>query len=95
LDKVQNLDLSIPGPIAQILNYGTVIIETAGEIGAFEFEYVHDPRRVQEEIFSRMERFRRQQREAEMLRRHGEMAEWFEIYDELRQRPRTTETSRE
>jgi len=77
------------------LNYGTVVIETAGEIGAFKFEYVHDPRRVQEEIFSRMERFRRQQREAEMLGRHGEMAEWFEIYDELRQRQGTTEVSKE
>jgi uncharacterized membrane protein YdbT with pleckstrin-like domain len=95
LDKVQNVGLSIPGPMAQVFNYGTVVIETAGEIGAFEFEYVHDPRRVQEEIFSRMERFRRQQREAEMLRRHGEMAEWFEIYDELRQRQGTTEVSKE
>jgi membrane protein YdbS with pleckstrin-like domain len=95
LDKVQNVGLSIPGPMARTFNYGTVVIETAGEIGAFEFEYVHDPRRVQEEIFNRMEGFRRQQREAEMLRRHGEMAEWFEIYDELRQRQRKTETSKE
>lgn len=95
LDKVQNVGLSIPGPIAQILNYGTVVIETAGEVGAFLFEYVHDPRRVQEEIFNRMERFKRQQREAEMLKRHGEMAEWFEIYDGLRQRQGTTETLKE
>jgi uncharacterized membrane protein YdbT with pleckstrin-like domain len=95
LDKIQNANLSIPGPTARILNYGTVVIETAGEVGAFLFEYVHDPRRVQEEIFNRMERFKRQQQEAEMLRRHGEMAEWFEIYDELRQRRGATETLKE
>jgi uncharacterized membrane protein YdbT with pleckstrin-like domain len=86
LDRVQNIALSIPGPIAQLLNYGTVVIETAGETGAFRFEYVHNPRGVQEEIFNRRERLGRQQREAEMLRRHAEMAEWFEIYEELKQK---------
>lgn len=86
LDRVQNIALSIPGPIAQLLNYGTVVIETAGETGAFRFEYVHNPRGVQEEIFNRRERLSQQQREAEMLRRHSEMAEWFEIYEELKQK---------
>jgi uncharacterized membrane protein YdbT with pleckstrin-like domain len=84
LDKVENIGLSVPGPIAQLLNYGTVVIETAGETGAFKFEYVHDPRRVQEEIFNRMENFKRQQREAELRSRHAEVAEWFEIYEELK-----------
>lgn len=86
LDRVQNIALSIPGPIAQLLNYGTVVIETAGETGAFRFEYVHNPRGVQEEIFNRREKQSQRQREAEMLRRHSEMAEWFEIYEELKQK---------
>jgi membrane protein YdbS with pleckstrin-like domain len=85
LDRIQNVSLSIPGPVAQLLHYGTVIIETAGETGAFMFQYVHDPRGVQTEIFRRWEQFSRQEREAEMLKRHAEMAEWFEIYDELKQ----------
>lgn len=84
LDRVENIGLSIPGPIAQLLNYGTVVIETAGETGAFEFEYVHDPRGVHAEIFDRRERFNRQQIEAEKGTRHAEMAEWFEIYEELK-----------
>lgn len=88
LDKVQNISLSIPGPIAQLLNYGTVVIETAGEVGAFEFEHVHDPRRVQAEIFSRLEKFKRDQRERERQRRLAETAEWFEIYDMLKQNQR-------
>jgi hypothetical protein len=84
LDRVENIGLSIPGPIAQLLNYGTVVIETAGETGAFEFEYVHDPRGVHAEIFNRRERFNQQQIEAEKGTRHAEMAEWFEIYEELK-----------
>jgi hypothetical protein len=92
LDKVQNLSLSIPGPIAQLLNYGTVIIETAGEIGAFEFEYVHNPRGVQEEIFNRMEQVKEQQRQAEERRRREEMYDYFEVYDELlKQKPGTVQ----
>jgi uncharacterized membrane protein YdbT with pleckstrin-like domain len=93
LDRVENVGVSIPGPIAQILNYGTVLIETAGETGAFKFEYVHNPRGVQEEIFDRRERLARQRQEGEMHRRHGEMAEWFEIYEELKQEQGTMQTS--
>jgi uncharacterized membrane protein YdbT with pleckstrin-like domain len=84
LERVQNISLSIPGPIAQLLNYGTVVIETAGEAGSFDFRYVHDPRRVQEEIFDRLENFKQEQREAQLRDRTAEMAEWFEVYHELR-----------
>jgi len=85
LDRIENIGLSIPGVLAQLFNYGTVIIETAGETGAFEFEYVHDPRSVQDEIFSLRERYGQRQRQAEIERRHAEFAEWFEIYEELKQ----------
>jgi membrane protein YdbS with pleckstrin-like domain len=85
LDRVQNISLSIPGPIAQLLNYGSVIIETAGEEGAFKFVYVHDPRRVQAEIFNRLEDFKSKQRESELQSRLAETAEWFEVYEQLKQ----------
>jgi uncharacterized membrane protein YdbT with pleckstrin-like domain len=85
LERIQNIGLSIPGAIAQLFNYGTVIIETAGETGAFVFENVHDPRGVQEEIFRRRERYTQQQRQEETLKRHAELGDWFEVYDELRQ----------
>ncbi len=85
LDRVQNISLSIPGPIAQLLNYGSVIIETAGEGGAFNFIHVHDPRRVQSEIFNRLEDFKSGQRERELQSRLAETAEWFEVYEQLKQ----------
>jgi membrane protein YdbS with pleckstrin-like domain len=89
LERVENISLSIPGPLAQLLNYGTVIIETAGELGAFRFEHVHNPRGVQMEIFNRRERINRERREAEKMQRRAELAEWFEIYDDLKQLERT------
>ncbi len=85
LERVQHVSLSIPGPIAQLLNYGTVVIETAGEAGSFDFKYVHDPRRVQEDIFNRLENFKQKEREAQQRDRNAAMAEWFEVYHELRQ----------
>ena len=84
LDRIENIGLRIPSLTAQIFNYGTVIIETAGETGAFEFESVHDPRGVQEEIFRRRERHTQQRRNEELMRRRAELGEWFEVYDELR-----------
>jgi uncharacterized membrane protein YdbT with pleckstrin-like domain len=95
LDRVENVSLSIPSPIAQVLNYGTVVIETAGETGAFQFQYVHNPRGVQAEIFRRREQLNQQQREAEMRRRHAEMGEWFEIYEELKRRQWLTQLPEE
>ena len=85
LDRIENIGLNIPGVLAQMLNYGTVVIETAGETGAFRFEYVHDPRSVQSEIFSLRERYSQRQQQAEIEKRHAEFAEWFEIYEELKQ----------
>ena len=85
LNRIENIGLSIPGVLAQLFNYGTVIIETAGETGAFEFEYVHDPRSVQDEIFNLRERYGQRLRQAEIETRHAEFAEWFEIYEELKQ----------
>ena len=84
LERVQNVSLSIPSPIAQLLNYGTVVIETAGEIGAFEFEFVHNPRGVQEEIFKRLRAFKRKQQEEQHQQRAKELGTWFKAYDELK-----------
>lgn len=87
LDRIQNVGLSMPGILAQLLNFGNLIIETAGETGAFEFENVHDPRAVQAEIFSRRERVAHQQRQEESVSRRAELGDWFEVYDELKQEP--------
>jgi hypothetical protein len=86
LDRIQNISLTIPSAVAQLLNYGTVVIETAAEIGDFKFQFVHNPRGVQEEIFRRLAEFREQQLDQQRQERHQEMAMWFEEYEAEKRR---------
>jgi hypothetical protein len=83
LGNIQNINLTIPGIIGRVLNYGSVTIETAGA-GAFTFDYVKDPRGVQAEIYSRMNTFQRLQSQEVAERHRTELLEWFSVYDQLR-----------
>lgn len=84
LDRVQNVNLVIPGPIATLLNYGDVNIDTAGGEGQFTFTRVMGPHDVQREIMSRVNLLREQRRLVEAQQRRREMADWFAIYEKLR-----------
>lgn len=92
LSRIQNITLEIPGILGKLLNYGSVKIETAGG-EAFTFDRVKDPRRVQTEIFRRVEAFQRRQRQEEAERRRSELLDWFSVYDSLhRLRPSATQS---
>ncbi len=84
-DRIQNVSYEIPNFIATLLNYGTVIISTAGAEGTLNFVYVRDPKGVQAEIFRRLAAYedlqRRRQREAQW----ANLPDWFAEYDRLRQ----------
>lgn len=47
LDRVQDVTIEIVNPFANVLNFGDVIIETAGRGGAIEFQAVSKPRDIQ------------------------------------------------
>ena len=47
LDRVQDVTIKIVNPFANLLNFGDVIIETAGRRGAIEFQAVSKPRDIQ------------------------------------------------
>jgi uncharacterized membrane protein YdbT with pleckstrin-like domain len=83
LDVIQNVGLEIPSLLGRILKYGSVKIETASA-GAFTFDFVKDPREVQQIIFQKMEAFEEEQRRQEARRRRDEMLNWFSVYDEMR-----------
>jgi len=87
LDMIQNVTSDIPNPLAYILRYGNVTIQTAAETGAFNFVYVSQPRRVQEEISRRVEAFRAEQAAREQAGRAAEMAAWFDAYRQLHEPP--------
>jgi hypothetical protein len=80
LDMIQNISYDIPGLIAHIFNFGTVIIETAGRAGNFVFEWVFDPARVQADIFRRIDEFEESKKQSERQKREQELREWFSVY---------------
>lgn len=78
--QIQDIRYRVPNPLATILNYGDVVIETAADSGNFTFESVYHPALVQQEIFERISRHRDQQRQAEELHQADEMARWLAAY---------------
>jgi uncharacterized membrane protein YdbT with pleckstrin-like domain len=80
-DRIQNVSYEIPNPIATILNYGTVMIFTAGIEGSLDFLWVRDPRGVQAEIFVRLAAYEEGQRREEREERWEDMPAWFAEYD--------------
>ena len=83
LGMIQNVRSEQPTFVATLFNYGNVIVPTAGE-GPFTFERVANPRGVQNEIFRRIDAFREAQRQQERARQREDLAEWFSVYDRLK-----------
>jgi len=83
LAMIQDIGYEIPGIVANLLDYGNVVIETAGREAAFTFSWVHQPRRVQEEVFARMDAFREKERQRRRERRAHELLDWFATYADL------------
>ena len=84
LGMIQNVSSEMPSFWAAVLNYGDVLVQTAGA-GEFTFEQVPDPREVQREVFRRMEAFRERQRRLEAEGRRHEFADWLAAYDRIRE----------
>lgn len=83
LDRVQNVRLEIAGLLANLFNYGNVVVQTAAAEGDISFNMVPDPRRVNQEISRRVEAYRQMLEEAVHEHRQALIAESLEIYDEL------------
>jgi uncharacterized membrane protein YdbT with pleckstrin-like domain len=85
LDKIVNLSLRQQGFLASILNYGDVLIQTAGATGDFTFDGVSNPAAVQREIFRRVEEYNDEQQRREREQRKAELSTWFQVYHEISQ----------
>ncbi len=84
LERIQNVNLLIPGPLAAALRYGNVDIDTAGGEGKFTFTNVVEPHQVQREIMFRVAQARQRRQQLEGLRREKEIADWLAVYERLR-----------
>ncbi len=78
LERIQNIELRKPGLLANILNYGDVVIQTAGT-EEFTFLGVPRPDEVQREIYRRqgLYRLRQEQRERDQI------ADWLVTYQQV------------
>lgn len=83
LANVQYVDFRIPNPVAMAFNVGNVIVQTAGAEGTLTFDFVSRPKHVHEEILRRLAEYEERQRQREFAERWGDMAEWFEAYQNL------------
>jgi len=85
LDMIQSVSLEKPGLGAALLNFGNVLIQTAGPQGTFNFAGVYRPTEVQREIFRRLEAYREAKQRRERQQRSAELSTWFQVYDEMKQ----------
>lgn len=46
IENIQDITTNTTGPLAAIFNYGTILIQTAGEKNEFEFDHVPQPSKV-------------------------------------------------
>ncbi len=81
--SVQNISMTMPNPLAATLDFGDVIIETAGREGALTFENVHHPRDVMEQLSTRVDAYHQSRKHIEREQRQSEMVDWFKTYEEV------------
>ncbi len=82
-DKVQNANYVVPGLWANLINFGTVVVETASVEGKFEFENIGNPRKVHKEVMMRIGLTRAAQAQRSREQQQAALSETLEIYNEL------------
>jgi CRP-like cAMP-binding protein/uncharacterized membrane protein YdbT with pleckstrin-like domain len=82
-DKVQNANYVVPGLWANLINFGTVVVETASVEGKFEFENIGNPRKVHKEVMMRIGLTRAAQTQRNREQQQAALSETLEIYNEL------------
>lgn len=85
LDNIQNISFEIPGILPRLLDYGHVMLETAGPMGKFKLKWLRHPQKVQSEISKRQLEYSQRQKETDVYRRQEELLSWFATYDQIRQ----------
>jgi len=83
LDRVQNVVYVQNGLIANVLNYGDVIISTAAADEGYTFLMVPNPKLVQATVFQKLDAFRARQEQKRTADRQRELIEGLEVYHRL------------
>ncbi len=88
ISNIQNVDATRPGFLPTLFNYGFVSIDTAGSKSDIVFDYVPNPEVIQNDIFQRLDEFRRQQRIKEGSARREEYALLLDVYRQAMEQER-------
>jgi uncharacterized membrane protein YdbT with pleckstrin-like domain len=80
LAQIQDVRYVIPNPVAAILKFGDIVVETAAESGGLTFNYIYHPESVQEEIFFRLDQKLAANQKSEQDRRDEELIRWIAAY---------------
>jgi len=83
LERVQNVEFSRPSPLAFLLNYGDVTIQTAASDGKVVFSFVPTPDEVQFEIFRRIKEYQVNMEKRRQQEQKSSFVEWLEAYHKL------------
>lgn len=83
LGQVQNVRFERNTIIENILDYGTVIIQTAGQDNDLTFDEIPHPRQAQGQISDALERFKARASIREREARRREFLDWFGEYHKL------------
>ena len=83
LERVQNVEFNRPSPLAFLLNYGDVRIQTAASDGEVVFSFVPAPDEVQFEIFHRIKEYQENVEKRRQSEQKNDFVEWLEAYHKL------------
>jgi hypothetical protein len=83
LEGMLNVEVKRPSLMANLLNYGDVIVQTGGATGELTFDHVFDPLTIQQDLWRKFEMLQNSKREAEAARRRAEIAVWFAEYQKV------------
>lgn len=81
--RITDVMYVVPGPLANLLDYGNVVIKTPGEATEFVFRGVPCPRGVQQEIMERVDQYRLK---ASANADH-EIEAWLKAYHDVMREP--------
>lgn len=85
LRNVQGVNVSVKGIWQKLLNYGSVVVQTAADdggqaTGEIAFQYIYQPHALQEDILSRQRRGIQKSEEREVDQVAQQIARWLAVY---------------
>ena len=87
LDRIQDIDVSVPNLLARMFAMGDVYIKTGAAGSDLTFQSVANPYDVQRDIFHKLANLRRAEEQSHRQQTMEEITRWLGVYNELTTKP--------